>query len=162
MPALSFSAILSSGVRRIGADLPDHEVSVLGLHVGLHAGDHLFGVLAAHALVPDMDGDARHRRLELHLELGRIGELRIGRAVALGRGRAEGNDAQLAIVGDGGAGDVQRIADIEQLAAGAALHLGIRRHCQTGHHQAGEDDKRALPHATNPLAGGPALNQLAP
>ena len=58
MPARSLLGELGQRIaadRRIGADLPDHEVRPLGLHVGFMRVDHLRGVLAADALVEDMD-----------------------------------------------------------------------------------------------------------
>ena len=61
--------------------------------VALHPPQHLVRLLAAHALVEHRDRVARQQPAQLALELGRIGGVRRGRAHALGRRRADRDDA---------------------------------------------------------------------
>ena len=125
MPGAQLAANLSSGIaadRRVGADLPDHDMGALGLHVGASCARS-----SPRASWPPMPllktwiVDAGHRRLEPDLELGGIGEVRIGTRRSPGSRTSPWRRCAAALARRSAVRAIsQRLAEFEQLAAGAA------------------------------------------
>ncbi len=91
---------VAAAQRVVTADLPDHELRLVGKDVRCEATQHLLRVLSPHALVDHLDLEPGPAPLELGSELRRIGMAGIGGADPFGRRRADGDDGERLAVAD--------------------------------------------------------------
>ena len=77
---------------RIGADLPEHQMRLLGNHPGLETGEHVDRLLAVDAAVEHGELLTGEMLAELDLKSARVGRSRRARTGAIGRRGADGHD----------------------------------------------------------------------